>query len=68
MTKMQKRQLTDNELAALQEYAAKHGRTWKRNLRTDWMNGHCTGYLQAIRNEFGPSWLQKFKLPKVDLP
>lgn len=68
MAKTQKRQLADNELVALQEYAAKHGRTWKSSLRRDWMNGHCAGELHAIRNEFGPSWLQKFKLPKIDLP
>ncbi|MER9961652.1 hypothetical protein NKJ72_11905 [Mesorhizobium sp. M0045] len=55
------------ELAALQRYAAKHGRRWKSVLRGAWM-GHAPyddgGTLRTLRNTHGPSWLDGFKLPK----
>jgi hypothetical protein len=56
--------LTPEQLAALRAYAAEHGRTWKSQLNDDWMNGRASGPLQQIRNQFGPSWLLRFRLPK----
>jgi hypothetical protein len=56
--------LTPEQLAALRSYAAEHGRTWKSQLNDDWMNGRASGPLQQVRNQFGPSWLIRFKLPK----
>lgn len=67
-------QLSDEQLAALQAFAAAHGPKWKSVLTdTYWYNariwrGPEDGYgylLHGIRNQFGPAWLQKFKLPKV---
>lgn len=55
---------TPEQLAALEVYAAEHGRTWKAQLNDDWMNGRASGPLQQVRNQFGPSWLIRFRLPK----
>lgn len=63
------------EIAALEAFAAAHGRKWKSILSdTYWYNARLwTGQrgddqrigsiLHGIRNDFGPSWLQSFKLP-----
>lgn len=56
-------ELTAGEIAALQAYAAKHGRKWKASLLDDWMRAALTGELQALRNSHGPSWLTRYKLP-----
>ena len=62
------RVLTQEQRAALQQYAAEHGRSWKQDLHADWMHaraqvrGETSPELQQIRNSFGPSWLMKFKL------
>lgn len=69
------RNLTDEEIAALQAFAKEHGRRWKDEL-TDvyWYNARIwrgpderMGYLlHGLRNEFGPTWLlDHLKLPKV---
>jgi hypothetical protein len=67
------RELTPEELTALQDFAAEYGREWKQYLFAAWlshsyrglhMGGEDTGILRAIRNEFGCEWLHKFKLPK----
>ncbi|HET9566035.1 MAG TPA: hypothetical protein VFP27_16415 [Mycobacterium sp.] len=60
------RPLTPDELTALKAYAARHGRTWKDRLGTDWYYARLTGLLHALRNSHGPSWLRKFTLPKGD--
>ena len=64
------RDLTPEELQALQAYAAEHGRYWKQALRDDWYgnSGRDTGVLRQIRNTFGPSWLITFTLPQADMP
>lgn len=54
-------ELTPEQLAALREYAAQHGRYWKNKLRSDWALGRDTQLLRQIRNQFGPTWLTKFK-------
>lgn len=62
---------TEEQIAALRQYAAENGRNWKSALNADWMrasakiNGEHSALLQQIRNEFGPSWLVKFKLAAV---
>lgn len=63
-TKMSRRPLTTEELTALQRFAAQNGRTWKSKLNELWASGRNenSGPLRTIRNDFGPSWLAKFKL------
>jgi CRISPR/Cas system CSM-associated protein Csm5 (group 7 of RAMP superfamily) len=59
------------QLNALKLFAEANGRTWKTKLNTLWMNGYGdailggadTAYLQQVRNNFGPTWLTKFKFP-----
>lgn len=51
------RPLTNEEHAAVLEYALAHGANWKDELNADWMNARTTGILQALRNSHGPSWL-----------
>lgn len=67
MTKL--RALTGDEIAALQRYAAKHGRRWKSILNSAWM-GHPShddgGLLRSLRNTHGPSWLIGYRLPKPE--
>jgi hypothetical protein len=60
--------LTAGEVAALQGYAAKHGRTWKSKLRDAWMGGRVDegGTLRRLRNTHGPSWLVGYRLPKAE--
>lgn len=57
------RPLTAEELAAVREYAARHGRYWKDAMRGDWYNASEPGYIQALRNSHGPGWLKTFTLP-----
>ena len=52
---------SDVQLQALRNYAQKHGHTWKRDLLHDWETGHAEGELQQVRNQFGPSWLVRFR-------
>lgn len=61
-------ELTEQQLTALKHFAASRGRTWKSKLGDCWMNSHYgfaddSTSLQQIRNNFGPTWLYKFKLP-----
>ena len=63
--------LTDAQMDAIQQFAHRSGRNWKSHLRDAWMTGNYynntseyAGELQTIRNEKGPSWLVKFRLPK----
>lgn len=61
--------LTETEVVALRRYAATYGRSWKSALNVAWMTGNYgarsddTATLQTLRNQRGPSWLAKFKLP-----
>jgi hypothetical protein len=70
---MQAKLPTQEQLAALTRFATKYGRTWKSKLGDVWMDGNYHGtmfsgsdayHLQQIRNQFGPSWLVNFRLPK----
>lgn len=67
---------TPEQIAALQAFAAAHGRKWKSILSEQyWFNARIWHdytnpdrefgvTLHGIRNQFGPSWLYRFKLPK----
>lgn len=59
--------LTPEQEAALQVYAARHGRCWKSILNHAWMGGlphDDGGLLRGLRNSHGPTWLQSYRLPK----
>lgn len=60
--------LDPEQVAALQRYAARHGRRWKSILNNVWMGGapHDEGgTLRRLRNTHGPSWLHRYRLPKA---
>lgn len=71
---MSKPQLTRAQACALSLFATLNGRRWKECLRTAWCTGDyarfgcsgLSGLLQQVRNQFGPSWLIRYKLPKTD--
>jgi hypothetical protein len=57
------------QLAALQAWANVYGTRWKASLHTAWEKagqGYAayTPQLQQLRNNFGPSWLVRYKLPQ----
>jgi hypothetical protein len=65
------RDLTSEEKQALRVFAAENGRSWKAKLSmVYWYNariyrdrsGKQWPQLHSLRNEFGPSWLAKYKL------
>jgi len=61
------KQPTAEQIKALDEYAKANGRTWKVALRHAWETGNYdkwddTATLQQIRNTFGPSWLQSYRV------
>lgn len=61
------------QIQALSDFAAAHGRNWKRDLRHAWETGDypadCNdAALQQVRNIFGPSWLVRFSLQDWELP
>ncbi|MET3778095.1 hypothetical protein ABID20_003682 [Rhizobium alvei] len=59
--------LTEGEVDALQDYAARHGRSWKRILNDAWMGEaphDVGGILRRLRNTHGPTWLDRYRLPK----
>jgi len=59
--------LTEEEVNALQDYAARHGRSWKRILNNVWMGEapyDDRPILRRLRNTHGPSWLDRYRLPK----
>ena len=68
---MTNQKITDpRQYAALLDYAQRNGRHWKALLNHAWMTGDYqadddSAALQQIRNTFGPSWLVRFRLPKV---
>ena len=61
------KQPSSEQLRALRIFAKSRGRNWKCQLNDCWMTGNY-GFaddsmnLQQVRNEFGPSWLVKFRL------
>jgi hypothetical protein len=67
-----KKQLNTEQLEAIKKYADSHGRQWKWCLNAEWQRGCCGLMDQAyavtllsIRNQFGPTWLQRFNIKKA---
>jgi hypothetical protein len=63
-------ELTPEQIAALNRFAAEYGRTWKSKLREMWMNGRDAlredgGYLRQVRNQQPPSFLDNYKATPV---
>jgi hypothetical protein len=61
------KQISKEQLDALVMFAAEYGVRWKSSLRHAWETGDYegfehSGWLQTVRNEFGPSWLVRFNL------
>ena len=62
-----KKELTAEQVQALQDYAAEHGSQWKGRLLDSWQRGGAHGpLLQQVRNTFGPSWLLGFRFYQPD--
>lgn len=67
-----KPKLTREQVNALRDFERRNGRYWKSKLHDIWMTGDY-GYeddsasLQQIRNQFGPSWLVKFKFSSLPI-
>lgn len=63
---------SEEQIKALQTFAAHNGRTWKSALCFCWETGRYKDFngversdlLQQIRNSLGPSWLTRFRLPE----
>lgn len=66
-------QLSSEQLSALRTFADANGAQWKSKLNSAWATGRYRdypgtalyGYLQQVRNVFGPSWLVKFSFDNV---
>lgn len=64
MKSKDKTEPTQEQQAAIDNYRAAHGRTWKQDLAAAWWkgtdanepNGHL---LRQVRNQFGPQWLAR---------
>lgn len=54
--------ITDEQRRALREFADKHGVQWKARLREMWMRGQDEGHLRQVRNEVGPSALDRLDI------
>ncbi len=60
------RQPSEDQLGALKRFAAAHGAQWKAKLAAAWprdIPGPDGALLRQLRNNFGPTWLNRFKLP-----
>ncbi len=51
-----------SQVEALRAYARRHGRTWKAELRAEWMRASAEPLLHGLRNSHGPSWLKGYAL------
>jgi hypothetical protein len=65
-TTSQKFDLTTEQQNALNNFAAKHGRTWRSKLRSMWFSGADANqpdgaYLRQVRNQQPPAFLDAFK-------
>lgn len=57
---------TPEQLAALDAFRLRQGRKWKALLCFAWGSGiwpagAASGYLQQLRNQFGPEWLTAYR-------
>lgn len=65
----QPKELSAEQQAAIDAFAAKYGANWKHKLQIAWLAGTDTAQpnghlLRQVRNQFGPSWLSKYKESK----
>lgn len=65
-TMSNKFELTAEQKQALDNFAAKHGRTWRSKLRSMWFNGQDASqpdgaYLRQVRNQQPPAFLDAYK-------
>ena len=65
----QSKELSTEQQAAIDAFAAKYGASWKHKLQIAWLAGTDTAQpnghlLRQVRNQFGPSWLSKYKESK----
>ena len=61
-----KQELTAEQAAALDRFAAEFGRYWKAKLRQMWMNGRDAmrsdgAYLRQVRNQQPPGFLDNYR-------
>lgn len=54
--------MTTDMATALSAFKAKHGRTWKAQLRELWLQGKDEGPLRQVRNAIGSVALDKIKV------
>lgn len=52
------------QVSALRDYAQAHGKTWKEQLRTEWLNATAHPLLQHLRNTHGLMWLKQFEVQR----
>ena len=61
--------MTPAQQAAVARFAQRNGRYWKSALRRLWESGAPTdddgALLRQVRNELGPTWLAKAKVPAL---
>lgn len=62
------RTLDDEQHAALQRFADRHGARWKYQLKLAWAAGRDDreedgALLRQVRNQFGPTWLSSRRNP-----
>ena len=66
-----KARLTEDQRKAVLAYAAEKGGRWKARLRDDWsmadarIGGESSPELQQVRNQLGPSWLNRTTLKQI---
>jgi hypothetical protein len=65
-------QPSKEQAQALVRFISQHGLTWKEALRNRWWSSNFSdspeadrAYLQQLRNNFGPEWLNKTKPSKL---
>lgn len=52
--------ITPEQLTALKDWIATKGADWKAKLYESWITGgNHSAYLQQLRNQKGPAWLEK---------
>ena len=56
------------QVEALRAYAREHGRTWKMQLRAEWMNATAAPLPHHLRTTHGPVWLEGVALQAAPVP
>lgn len=51
--------------AELLNYINAYPHRWKHEIRKDWDNPFCVSALRAMRNSYGPTWLNNLTASKV---